>query len=317
MFTCIFCMQRVEEELNSVEHIFPDSLGGTLTIKNVCRDCNSHLGSYVDGPMINNFLIEMKRKFLEIPGKSGAVPNPFENATDSTNEKQKYRWKFGNEESQEIKVTTLVNTTKGDDGSYKMNITVDQSKPEEVEEIIGKFLSRAEKRGEKLEISDRAVSYTQRRPTFKYEHQFDLLCYQRAILKIAYELAYLFIGEEYLQDSVGNRIRILLSKQDTSNEDIRNSEIRGTMGFLGEERGTIPGLNNPDFHYGTIMPLGDFLVSEVKIFDIFHGLIRVSEKNYGLSEVNGKMFAIDAKARNFEESTFEEHVLRLIKEGKY
>lgn len=45
---CIFCN---EENEPSEEHIIPESIGGIATIKTVCRDCNSKLGTEVDSEL--------------------------------------------------------------------------------------------------------------------------------------------------------------------------------------------------------------------------------------------------------------------------
>lgn len=42
---CIFCERRIGESLKSKEHIIPECIGGRLTFKNVCRECNSKFGS--------------------------------------------------------------------------------------------------------------------------------------------------------------------------------------------------------------------------------------------------------------------------------
>jgi len=56
---CLYCDTEKETDKYSLEHIFPDALGGSLfsevfKTKNVCRDCNSTLGLFADGPFIKN-----------------------------------------------------------------------------------------------------------------------------------------------------------------------------------------------------------------------------------------------------------------------
>jgi len=48
---CIFCQK---EKPQSVEHIIPESVGGSIIINNVCRKCNSIFGSEVDNKLIKN-----------------------------------------------------------------------------------------------------------------------------------------------------------------------------------------------------------------------------------------------------------------------
>ena len=71
---CIFCL---EDKPLTDEHIIPDSIGGSLYITAVCKDCNSHIGTDIDGPFINSMPVSLPRFTYDVPGKSGAVPNPF------------------------------------------------------------------------------------------------------------------------------------------------------------------------------------------------------------------------------------------------
>lgn len=57
---CIYCEEQKRPDEFSLEHIFPDRLGGDLCnelfkTSDVCRDCNSTAGLFVDGPFIRNF----------------------------------------------------------------------------------------------------------------------------------------------------------------------------------------------------------------------------------------------------------------------
>ncbi len=72
---CIFCEETKE---GTAEHIFPQSIGGTRIIEEVCKDCNSKLGSDVDSPLINNVLMEFYRYIYNLKGqKNNRFPNPF------------------------------------------------------------------------------------------------------------------------------------------------------------------------------------------------------------------------------------------------
>jgi hypothetical protein len=43
---CIICTNEFEKLTN--EHIFPESMGGSIITKNVCKSCHSKLGQEVD-----------------------------------------------------------------------------------------------------------------------------------------------------------------------------------------------------------------------------------------------------------------------------
>lgn len=71
---CIFCLQ---EKLPSDEHVIPDSIGGTIHIKEVCHECNSDLSRLVDNPFANSYLIKLARFTHSLGGKRDIVPFPF------------------------------------------------------------------------------------------------------------------------------------------------------------------------------------------------------------------------------------------------
>ncbi|MFJ3151373.1 HNH endonuclease [Pseudomonas hunanensis] len=58
---CIVCNKGKQENEFSLEHIFPQSLGGALCpeefkSRRVCRSCNSTMGLFVDAPLTKGFL---------------------------------------------------------------------------------------------------------------------------------------------------------------------------------------------------------------------------------------------------------------------
>lgn len=71
---CIFCL---EEKPLTIEHVFPESIGGRLTIPFVCNDCNSKLGTAVDGKFQKVLPIELSRQTYGITGKKGRLPDVF------------------------------------------------------------------------------------------------------------------------------------------------------------------------------------------------------------------------------------------------
>lgn len=82
MKKCIFC-GKSEEDFDknncwTIEHIIPESLGNkTLKLQNVCKNCNSNLGTYVDNYFVNHRIVQMIRQQLKLKGKSGEIPNAF------------------------------------------------------------------------------------------------------------------------------------------------------------------------------------------------------------------------------------------------
>ncbi|WP_109429067.1 HNH endonuclease [Acinetobacter baumannii] len=76
-FTCIICRNEKVYTERSDEHVIPDSLNGYYHIYNVCKSCNSNMGSNVDGVLLNHKITQLYRFSEQIKGKSGNLPNPF------------------------------------------------------------------------------------------------------------------------------------------------------------------------------------------------------------------------------------------------
>jgi len=73
---CIFCFRSDLEVEFSKEHIFPQSIGGTLFINEVCKICNSALGRYIDKEVLKLPDILDAFEKLNIPhNKSGITKN--------------------------------------------------------------------------------------------------------------------------------------------------------------------------------------------------------------------------------------------------
>ena len=54
MKRCIICKKIKNSNDFNKEHIIPESIGGSLTIDNVCKDCNSKLGKEIDSKITND-----------------------------------------------------------------------------------------------------------------------------------------------------------------------------------------------------------------------------------------------------------------------
>jgi HNH endonuclease len=67
---CIFCL---EERDSTIEHVFPEAIGGKMTIDRVCEPCNSWLGTNVDSRLTDHIGVLMKRFLLRIPNRHGKI----------------------------------------------------------------------------------------------------------------------------------------------------------------------------------------------------------------------------------------------------
>lgn len=81
MYSCIICGIQLSESKLAEEHIFLKAFGDELTsTRLVCKDCNSLLGQYVDGPVVN--LSKNWTNWLGISGRAKGKALVHENTTD-------------------------------------------------------------------------------------------------------------------------------------------------------------------------------------------------------------------------------------------
>lgn len=81
---CIYCDKDKPSSEFSLEHIFPDSMGGKLCsdlfkTRNVCRQCNSTMGMFVDGPVIKSWFTKNAetiayREFVKLADPDSWMP---------------------------------------------------------------------------------------------------------------------------------------------------------------------------------------------------------------------------------------------------
>jgi len=64
-------------QLLTVEHLFPEAIGGRIKARILCQSCNSRLGQYIDAPFLKQKSIELVRAVHRLAGRNGKVPQPF------------------------------------------------------------------------------------------------------------------------------------------------------------------------------------------------------------------------------------------------
>jgi hypothetical protein len=131
---CIFCLS---DKPPSDEHVIPESVGGTLRIQEVCRECNSKLSELVDNPFANCSLIQLARFNHSLGGKRGKVPFPFGGVgTLDTGQRVSLDRDFNPH------VKRGLDIQKGVDG-LKVNFIADASDKDKLEQMLGAPLRKA------------------------------------------------------------------------------------------------------------------------------------------------------------------------------
>lgn len=279
---CIFCL---EEKPSSVEHIFPLALGGTVTTDRVCADCNSLLGLKVDSSFVNLPNIQMRRGQFGLSGNSRTVPSPWEFflrdgvMIGSDGSKVAIRnCEVHGGGGFSAKVLPNTRTIVNSDGTKSVEVTLDKTEEHRLPEIVNKvrhrsgLLPMSPEQTEKLK--HQVVTTTEPTPLIQFTATLDITNLPLALAKIAYQLAFLWLGESYLDDPLAARLRrAILSVEPGSLDNVILSvgvpeELRILSAFW---------LPCGSHHLACSFSFGGQLIIAIRIFDVLAAAIRVSE----------------------------------------
>lgn len=216
---CIICRKVKDNKEFSYEHVIPESMGGFYIIQTVCKDCNSHLGNTVDCLLTNHLFSKFFRQQLQIPGKTGKIPNPFD-GTHFIGKNKNIKTKVFFDKQGIVRTDILhdIKIKKDETGIIKeIKIMLDgKYSQEEIDGIIKKILSR-----NNLKIEADNIEYSKELldddciniKIIVDKHKFKI-----GLLKIAYEFASDSINE-FLEDKNSKEISNFLLKPNLNNLD--------------------------------------------------------------------------------------------------
>lgn len=265
MRRCIFCGLTEEDFKDNncwtEEHIIPEALGNkTLKIFDVCKNCNSGLGTYVDKYFVDHILLKMKRQELGLKSKSGEVPNAFMEGKGQ--EGQRIRM---NGEFKPMTVPCI-----REDGD---NVEIIAPTKEEAKNMIQKKFSRLNKPEKMIRDALNKVDQTESRvyqPVVQYDFTVELNRFFMEAVKIAFEYAIYKLGNDYLKDSRAIQIQQYLKSAIDGKMKNGCTEFPG-VGLIHEEISNLlkaaKALNCDEAHLLLIHPdLDNRLIAQVILF---------------------------------------------------
>jgi hypothetical protein len=202
---CIFC-GKTEEKFDknncwTEEHIIPQALGNeTLKISNVCKECNSGLGTYVDNYFVNHMLIKLIRQQLGLKGQSGKIPNAFKEGKDNGGHLIRV--------DENYQPTIVPYIEKSD-----THVKIVASSTVEARMMVEKTLSRMKlPKNEIQDVLDKVnnIEFECFQPMVQYDCTIELNRFYLEAIKIAFEYAVYKLGDDYLKDSRAIEIQRLL-----------------------------------------------------------------------------------------------------------
>jgi hypothetical protein len=275
---CIFCCLEKADDLFSLEHVFPEAIGGRLTIRDVCKQCNDRLGHSVDTTLTHHKLIEFARMSLGLAGKTGQVPNPIERGTLREDEQHKLVYKLDPHGSNhELSTVPRIARTTADGGEQVLTITLDAKEEHKLADIVNKARRR---RGLEPLSSDEVAAIPRVRdaienPCMNIKLNVDICHFRRGLMKIVYELACLWLGPNYVDDEAAPVLRGFIWDKELQLNCAAQYPIRGTMQLTGEEP-LLPFWPNRTELLAASLTVDDTIAIYVRVLGVFEAMVRVA-----------------------------------------
>ena len=315
---CIFCSK---DRPPSLEHVFSLAIGGTVTTDRVCRQCNSTLGSRVDAAL-NDFLpIRTRRATLGLVGHGREPPSQFEILFGDHKligpAANRIRTKL-NKATGKLDIRQLHHAADVvlPDGKKVRQITIDARDRDQIPKII----KRERKRHGLPSLSEEMLAAeaekftvnTVESPLVLVNISVSFAYLRHAMIKIAYELAFLWLGEAYLSDPLAIELREAICKEDLASTD----EL---VGYVGEAQPcTAFNFWTPHeaHHLAYSSVVADTVVVAVRVFDIYAAAIVISREpgRYFQNPADTtklRFLAIDSVSRKTINTTFDAESRRI------
>jgi hypothetical protein len=291
-----------------------------VTTDRVCKTCNSALGR-VDAAL-NNFLpIRTRRAKLGLAGNVGEPPAWYEIflgvATQVGAAANRVKTTFnkvtGMLETQQLYHATDVLMP---DGKKVRQITIDARDKGQIPTIIKRERARHGMPPlSEEQLADAAKIFTTtvvENPVLQLSISVSFAYLRHAMMKIAYELAFLWLGEAYLDDPLAAELRAAIIKPDLTSTD-------SLSGYVGDAQGC-PAFNfwtpHEAHHLAFASVVPNNVTVSVRVFDIYAAIVVVSKEPnryfQGAADLDKLRFlVIDAITRKTLCATFADESRRL------
>lgn len=311
---CIICFK--EKDNFTDEHVFPDAIGGTLIIKNVCKECNDELGHSVDHHLVNDWLIQGMRMLYKIKGKKGNVPNPLEKGVLASNPQQQVRYTFDkNVQPKEFYVFPMVQKENVENGK-DVTISVDKKDKHKLPEMINKMLRRNNQPELTIEqIENSSIEIVEPHPTMRQTITIDMVQSQRSILKIAYELAHYWLGEDYFDDPIAVYLINCVRDNNLPVNLTEKYPIKANIGLVGKDESNLFQKISPNHHVAIMLKDKNVINCYIKIFNVYEGRVQVSIDAERYSDFVNRFISIDPVTGSLEETNFVDKILNIVREN--
>ncbi|MBB3567002.1 hypothetical protein [Rhizobium sp. BK491] len=225
-----------------------------------------------------------------------------------------------NERTGKLDIEQLYHSTStvAADGTIARQITIDVRKKSEITKIIQRERKRSGLKPlppeELAAQAEKCVSETVVNPVIQKTFVLKFSFLRHALFKIAYELAFLWLGEAYLDDPTAKQLREAILADDVASTD----DIPGFAGEAGECSAFQFWEPHEAQHLAYASRAGNSIAIAVRIFDIYAGVVVISkEADRYLRAPNDyeqlRFLTIDANNGNSLTTSFADELLKISK----
>ena len=241
----IFCIYCFSPDIirTQGDHVIPKSIGGSFTVLNVCVKCDSLISNRCDSPLANQPEIRAFRIKFGLKGQNGNVPheldpilNQTHSLTNDTEVKVRLRKNNNGEIESKLSPNIIVNQMVDELGNtgFEIDLASWRLDPRDAP-MLPKLLKSAFKKAglldeEKIQAaiegitkSLETVSHEGRVEASVAQHPYS---HRAGILKIAYEMAWYWLGDSWLNDEAAIKIRCAVLSGDGKADGIEAFSYR-------------------------------------------------------------------------------------------
>lgn len=314
MKKCWLCLKDCHEEELTEEHIFPAACGGTLKVKCLCKECNDKLGARVDVGYANSFMNKLDQAFRD-PSVNPFDKMPFGNGGFEYCIERNDQGEFSPRQNPKVEEENLQN------GELRIQVAIDSQDQKIMESIISKKINRLTgKTLSQLELEEligknsKTVEVSPNE--FQASFSIDINAQKLSLIKIIYEMTCYWLGEAYLSDPIGGRIRELLYETSRGqNPDPQSFQLRGSL-FAVPDFFKLLFPNNK--HIACLLPIGKKICCWVSIRGLLDCALLVTseKKRYGnmLNCQDGCLLLMEPYQK-YEEMSLGKWLTQLCQEG--
>jgi hypothetical protein len=322
LLPCIFCEQ---DSAPGDEHVFPEAVGGTLRITRVCTGCNSDLGARADAPLSDFPTVLWTRAQLGITGKSGNLPDLMHallgvgSLLDDPDQRVK---SVTPDRLGALPTLELINRKRDvelADGSRVTQYAINADDTTALETIFHRARKKAglpplSEQELRLEI-DKLERVTIGRPRVLFNPSIDIVSYKRGIAKIAYELAWYWLGDRYLNDPMATTLRAVITGPAWTLMSAEALGLKGQIDIYSGNQALEFWNDRPNSHIGFLSRVGNIVVVVVRVFSCLWGQVTVSvdaSRYADVADHDGWFLEIDPCSGATRECTKAEELARIV-----